>query len=98
MRLWERRAALLNGGAKAIDGSFEIAFFKQHAAQFELRIGIAAVSLIERAAQGGGGRIQIAASRQGDAEVMPGFRKLAVTLFDGVIERFDGFDQFAALE
>src|SRR5436853_7198677 len=98
MRLRERRAALLNGGAKAIDGSFEIAFFKQHAAQFELRIGIAAVALIERATQSGGGRIQVAAPGECDAEVMPGFRKLAVALVDGVIERFDGFAEFAALE
>src|SRR5262249_2245533 len=61
-------------------------------------IRIAAVSLIEGAAQSGGGGIQVAAPRQRYAEMMPGFRKLAVALFDGVIEGFDGFGQFAALE
>ena len=61
-------------------------FFEQYAAQLELRVGVAAMPLVERPAQRRGGGVEVAAPREGDAEVMPGFREFAIALLDGRVE------------
>src|ERR1044072_2371881 len=96
MSFGKTRASLSDGCAHGFERSREVACFKQHAAKLELRVGIAAVPLVERLAKRCGSLFEVAAPRKGYAEVVPGFRKFAVALLDCFIESINSFIEIAA--